>query len=134
MNGSLHRFPIRFEKLYALVSTAVFLPPSHASLELDDALVHVRMGWAFRVTFPRTAIVAAAPSPNVLLTRGVHGFGGRWLVNGAGTGLVRFELAPNARGRVLGVPVTVRELVVSVEDPSTLLAELAGDRPMPRAA
>lgn len=134
MNTSLQRFPIRFETLYGLVSTAVLLPPAHASVDIDDDLVHVRMGWAFQATFPRTSIVAAAPAPNVLLTRGVHGFGGRWLVNGAGTGLVRLELAPSSRARVLGVRVSLRELVMSVEDPSALLDELAGDRRAPRAA
>ncbi len=57
-------------------------------------------------------------------SRGAHGWRGRWLVNGAGDGLVVIDISPPARARVTGVPVRLRELTVSVEDPDALAAEL----------
>ena len=41
------RFPIRFDKGYGLVSSALLLPPSNAYVEIDGNQVQVRMGWAF---------------------------------------------------------------------------------------
>jgi hypothetical protein len=37
---------------------------------------------------------------------------------------VRIDLSPPARARTLGVPISVRELTVSVEDPDGLVAAL----------
>jgi hypothetical protein len=60
----------------------------------------------------------------VSLTRGVHGWAGRWLVNGAGDGILVISLNPWQRGYVIGFPVTLRELLVSVDDPSALAIAL----------
>jgi hypothetical protein len=119
---STKRFPIRFDRAYGVLSTALFLPPSASWVEVDGAEVQVRMGWAFRARFPRAAVASAA----VLVSRGVHGFAGRWLVNGSGEGILTLTLAPAQRGYVLGLPVRLRELLVSVEDPAGLAAALAG--------
>jgi hypothetical protein len=59
---------------------------------------------------------------------GVHGWRGRWLVNGSSSGLVGVDLNPPARARVGPVPVTVRELRVSVDDPDGLVAALTTRR------
>jgi hypothetical protein len=120
----LTRFPIRFERGYRLLSSAIFLPPSQAFVEIDGSEVVVRMGWAFRTRFARAAIASVAPAPDRWLTRGVHGFGGRWLVNGAGTGILRIDLEPPPRAYVVGVPVRLKQLLVSVEDPDRLSAAL----------
>jgi hypothetical protein len=47
-------------------------------------------------------------------------------VNGSGSGIVSIALEPRQRGYVLGFPVKLRELLVSVEDPSGLLDALEG--------
>jgi hypothetical protein len=110
------RFPISFDGWYRVLSTVVGLPPSSAYVELDGGEVAVRMGWAFRARFPRSAIASAAPSGIRTINRGVHGFRGRWLVNGSGRDILRMGLDPPQRGYVMGFPVRLRELLVSVED------------------
>jgi hypothetical protein len=45
-------------------------------------------------------------------------------VNGSGSGIVVLELDPKQRAYVLGVPVGLRQLMVSAEDPSGLIAAL----------
>jgi hypothetical protein len=120
----LTRFPIRFERGYRPLSSAIGLPPSQAYVEIDGSDVVVRMGWAFRARFAKGAITSVAPAADRWLTRGVHGFGGRWLVNGAGTGILRIDLEPRQRASVVGIPVRLKQLLVSVEDPDRLSAAL----------
>jgi hypothetical protein len=55
----------------------------------------------------------------------VHGWAGRYLVNGSGRNLVSIGLDPPQRARVIGFPVRVRELTVSVDDPAGLVEALA---------
>ncbi len=117
------RFPIRFDRWYRTLSTVVFLLPSQSYIDIDDD-VHVHMGWAFDTRFPRAAITAAQPYEGAPLSRGVHGWGGRWLVNGSAQGLVALTLEPEQRAKLLAVPVPLRELVVSVDDPAALIAAL----------
>ena len=56
---------------------------------------------------------------------GAHGWRGEWLVNGSSSGIVRIELEPPGRAKVCGVPVELRVLRVSVEDPAGLRQCLA---------
>jgi hypothetical protein len=114
------RFPIRFDRWYAGLSSVLLLPPRDAYVDVGDEIV-VRMGWAFRASFPRAFVVRASLHPGTVISPGVHGLSGRWLVNGSSGGLVSLELAPEQRGRVMGVPVKLRELMVSVEQPEVLL-------------
>jgi hypothetical protein len=117
-------FPIRFDGAYRLVSTLLLLPPSGAYVEVDGDEVHVRMSWAFRSVFSRRAVVSASEIQIRPLSRGVHGFRGRWLVNGSGRGIVSVELAPPQRAHVMGFPIRLRQLMVSVEDPAALAIAL----------
>jgi hypothetical protein len=119
------RFPIRFDDWYRPLSALVFIPPSASFVDVRQGDVAVRMAWAFRADFARAAVTSAERAANVALTRGVHGWAGRWLVNGSGEGLVRLRLSPEQRGFVLGLPVRLDELIVSVHDPDALIAELA---------
>ena len=128
------RIPIRFERWYALLSSALLLFPSDSFLEIRDDEVECRMGWAFRARFPRSAVSGAKRGERYPLSRGVHGFGGRWLVNGSGDGIVSIELEPPQRAHVLGVPVKLRQLLVSVDDPAALAAGLRMSAPSPRAS
>jgi hypothetical protein len=117
-------FPIRFDGWYRILSSAVLLRPSHSYVVVRDAEVEVRMDWAFRARFPRSAVVAATDPQRRPLSRGVHGFAGRWLVNGSAQGLVAIDLDPAQRALVLGFRLRLRRLVVSVERPETLTAAL----------
>ena len=121
------RFPIRFDGWYRLLSTILLLPPSSAYLVVDGAHVQVRMGWAFSSRFPRSAVVAVSAPRRRPISRGVHGLAGRWLVNGSGRGLVSISLRPRQRAYVLGLPVRLTLLTVSVAEPSTLAAALTPD-------
>ena len=84
----------------------------------------MKMGWAFRSRFPKSAIAFTEKLDKATLSRGVHGFAGRWLVNGSGQGILTLHLAPVQRGYVMGFPVRLRQLLVSVAEPEALAAAL----------
>lgn len=120
------RFPVTFDSWYRVLSTVLGLPPSSAYVQLTGDDVEVRMGWAFRSRFPRSAVSSASALDIRPISRGVHGFGGRWLVNGSGRGILRVELSPAQRGYVMGIPIRLRELLLSVGDVSAVAAALTG--------
>jgi hypothetical protein len=120
------RFPIRFDDWYRPLSWAVLMPPGDAYLEVGESDVHARMSWAFRATFARSAVESATRWARAPISRGVHGFAGRWLVNGAGDRILSIKLEPRQRARVVGVPVALRELLVSVDDPAALAQAITG--------
>jgi hypothetical protein len=116
------RLPIRFGRLRPLFAT-LGIAPRRSYLGLAPDVVRVRMGWAFGAEVPRTSIRAARRVRDAI-SIGVHGRRGRWLVNGAAGPLVAVAIDPPAPARVLGFPVRLRELVVSVDDPDALVREL----------
>lgn len=118
------RFSIRFDPWYALLSSALLLRPSEAYVEVTDDDVTVAMGWAFRARFPRSAVASTERLEATPLSRGVHGLAGRWLVNGAGDNILVMDLRPAQLARVLGFPVQLRQLMVSVDDPEALATRL----------
>ncbi len=118
------KFPILFEDWYGLLSRALFISPLKSYVEVGSRQVCVRMSWAFKACFPRSAVMSAAESQNHPLSRGVHGFAGRWLVNGSGKGIVTIDLQPSQRATVMGFPVRLRQLMVSVAEPGALVAAL----------
>jgi hypothetical protein len=120
----LRRYPIYFDTWYRVLSSALFLLPSSSYVEVNDEEVRVHMGWAFRSHFPKTAVIMAVETHVHPLSRGVHGFAGRWLVNGSGRGILTISLDPAQRGYVIGFPVRLRQLMVSVAEPSELAAAL----------
>lgn len=117
------RFPIRFTGANRAMAV-LGMRPANSFLDVGDDTVDVRMGWAFRASVPRAAIRTAAPDDGRVLGWGVHGWRGEWLVNGSSGGLVRIELDPPQRAKAALVPVRLRVLRVSVEDPDGLLAIL----------
>jgi hypothetical protein len=82
------------------------------------------MGWAFRSRFPRSAVASTSALDTKPISRGVHGFGGRWLVNGSGQGILRIELRPAQRAHLMGVPVRLQELLVSITELPALASAL----------
>jgi hypothetical protein len=118
------RFRIRFDRVYGALSALLFLSPAGSYAEVDDEHVSVRMGWGFRANIPRTSIKAVSRYEKRPISRGVHGFAGRWLVNGSGDGIVSLELEPRQRGFVMGVAVSIRQLLVSVDEPERFIAAL----------
>ena len=121
---SLRRFPISFDPWYRWMSGALGLRPSQSHVDVDDDQVVVRMGWAFRARFPHAAVASVAETSFRCLSRGVHGFAGQWLVNGSGDGILTIDLMPRQRAYVMGVPIRLRRLMVSVDDPAGLRAAL----------
>jgi hypothetical protein len=122
--ASVRKFDIRYGIFRPLLSL-MGAGPRVSGVELDEDLLRVRMGWSFRADIPRTSIVRAQPFTGLVGGIGVHGWRGRWLVNGAATGVVTLELDPPARGHVLGLPVRLRRLQVSLTSPDDLLAALS---------
>jgi hypothetical protein len=118
------RFPIRFDGWYAVLSRSLFIPPEASYVDVTDGEVSANMGWAFGARFPRSSVAAAEPIDRWTPNRGVHGWNGRWLVNGASSGLVALDLVPSQRARVIGFPVRLRRLVVSVDDADRLVKTL----------
>lgn len=118
------RFMIRFDSWYRVLSSALLLLPAASYVEVDAATVLVRMGWGFSAQFPRASVKRVWQLDYAPLSRGVHGLMGRWLVNGSGDRIAVLELEPAARARVMGFPVKLRQLLVSVEDPSALARTL----------
>ncbi len=98
--------------------------PSFSEVTLEPQYVVVRMGWTFRSRIPHGSIRRVYPDRDMHGGIGVHGWRGRWLVNGAVSGIVTLEIDPPARARVLGFPVRLRTLHVSLEDPGGFTAAL----------
>jgi hypothetical protein len=113
------RIPIRYSKLWSWLLTIALLPRRLSYIEVEGDVIRVRMAWAFRLKFTRGDI-STVDTNRPVLSIGVHGWRGRWLVNGANRPIARITLALPARARVLGFPVRVRELFVSVDDVAEL--------------
>jgi len=103
----------------------VGMTPSRCYVEVDDEHVRVRMGMWFELDTERSVVQSAAPDHERVLGWGVHGWRDRWLVNGSSSGLVRVTFEPSVRAWMGPVPLRVRVLRVSVEDPDGLVAALA---------
>jgi hypothetical protein len=117
------RFAISYHPVLRLLFTTFGMGPAGSGATLTDDELRIRMGWAFRARIPRRAVagVERVRIP-LILGWGVHGWAGRWAVNGARTGTVRLDLDPPSRARVCGVPVRLRTLWLSLSDPDGLLA------------
>jgi hypothetical protein len=113
------RIPIRYGTPWRWLLPLLLLPARSAYLRIDGDVVKVRMGWAFRAKFSR-ADVSDVVKHRPVVSIGVHGWKGRWLVNGAHRPIAVIRLSQPARGRVVGIPLTIREIFVSVADRDAL--------------
>jgi len=113
------RIPIKYSKMWSWLLTILLLPRRFSYIEIDGDTIRVRMAWAFRARFGRGDI-SGVTSKGFVLSVGVHGWRGRWLVNGAHRPIARIAFALPVRARVLGIGVQLRELLVSVDDVAEL--------------
>lgn len=113
---------LRYERWFLPLSAPLGLGPGQSDVHIEDGNLHVVMGWGFRATIPLSSIKDAKPSNDRFYSRGVHGWRGRWMVNGSSKGIVELTIDPAASAHVMGVPVTLRTLLVSVTDPDALIA------------
>jgi hypothetical protein len=118
------RFPIRFTGL-SHAMRLLGLTPGNSWVEVGDGRLRVRMGWAFRADVPLESVRGPRLDDRRVWGWGVHGWAGRWLVNGSSSGIVCIDLEPQGFAKLGPVLVTLRELRVSVEDPRGFLAALA---------
>lgn len=116
-------FPIRFTGLNRAM-VVLGITPANSEVRVGADEVEVRMGWVFRVRFDRAEVADVAPDPARVWGWGVHGWRGVYLVNGSSSRIVRIDLAAPVKGRLLGIPVTVRAVRVSVDDPGGLVDAL----------
>ena len=94
-------------------------------MRVEDGGLHVRFGWGFRTEIPLSSITDAKPNSDRVYSWGAHGWHGRWLVNGSSKDIVELTIDPPARGYVMGVPIALRTLYISVTDPEALIAACA---------
>ncbi len=125
--------PARFPVLFTGANKAMAvlgLTPGTSFVEVDQDSVRVRMGWTYSLTFPRSHVQSVEDDTDPVRGWGVHGYGGKWLVNGSSSGIVRITLDPPGQGRLVGLPrswTKVQVLRVAVEDPDGLKQALATD-------
>jgi hypothetical protein len=119
--SSPQRFRIRYGALRWLLSV-LGTGPRFSNVDVKEDTIHVSMGWAFQSTIPLSSVTRADPDRNMWGGLGVHGWRGRWLVNGSVSGIVTLEIQPPARAWVIGFPVRLRKLHISLEDPDGFLA------------
>jgi spermidine synthase len=100
--------------------------PGLSVVELNDEELHVRMGWAFQARIPRAAITGARPVSGTVGGIGVHGWRGRWLVNGSMDRIVAVDIDPSVRAVATGFPVHLHYLALSLEEPDAFVAALTG--------
>jgi hypothetical protein len=124
--GEPRWFTLRYGRFSRHLLRLVASGPERSGIAVDDGELAITMGRSFDGRVARASVRSARALPEKVLSRGVHGWRGDWLVNGAGEGLVEVLFAPPMRGRVLTVPVSVRRLRVSVDDPGGLVEALVG--------
>ena len=118
-------FTISYDGLGRTLMAPLGLGKGHTTLHVDERELRLRMGWGFAATVPRANITGATHRPDGTPNRGAHGWRGRWLVNGSSKGLVSIAIDPPVRARTLGVPIRLRELIVSVDAPDDLVTALS---------
>ena len=121
-------FGMRFARIFLPLFVPLGMGPRRTRITVDGGALRVRMGWEFRATIPGAAVRSADRDHARVLGWGVHGWRGVWLVNGSSRGLVRMDIDPPARAWVIGFPVRLRTLRLSLEEPDAFLAALRSAR------
>jgi hypothetical protein len=111
-------FSLRYGAASRWLLTALASGPGRSGIAVSDVDVAVEMGVSFGGRAPLESVTSARPLEETVVSRGVHGWRGDWLVNGAGDGLVEVRFEPPMNAHVIGFPVRVRTLRVSVDNPA----------------
>lgn len=117
-------FTFRYGLLRPLLEL-IGLGSKFTRIVFHERTLEVRFGYGFRAQIPYSAIYNAKPEPGMISGIGVHGWRGSWLVNGSAQGLVGFDLDQKVDARVLGFPVRLLHLRMSLERPGNFLARLS---------
>ena len=80
----------------------------------------IRLGISHRN--PAGSINDAKPSSGRVYAWSAHGWRSRWPVNGSSKDIVELTIAPPVRAYVMGAPIKLQTLYVSVTDPQALIA------------
>jgi hypothetical protein len=119
-----NRYDISFGALAPLL-TLLGLGRRFSYVERVGDELHVKMGWGFRARFPISSIRSVAPFTGTPMGIGVHGFAGSYLVNGKAGGIVTINIEPTAKARMMGIPVKLKKLSVSLDAPEQFVADFA---------
>ncbi len=121
------KFELSFNSLMRVVMTPILAGPRRCRVVLTADRLEVTMGmggWAFSAAVPRSSVVDVKRVTGPVLGWGAHGWRGQWLINGSSRGLVRVSIDPAGRGRCLIVPIKVKRLTLSLEEPDRFVAAL----------
>lgn len=124
MLPTVNEFTISYARGLLPLLRPVGMGPRHTKITLDDAELHVRMGWAFRAVVPRASIRSVNRDTAPVTGWGVHGWRGTWLVNGSSRGVVRIDIEPPTTARMLGITVQLHTLRLSLTDPAAFITAL----------
>jgi hypothetical protein len=122
--GGARWFTLRFGAVSGPFLRLLGLGRKVSGIAVGPNDVAVQMGWGFGGRAALASVTSARRLDDTVISRGVHGWRSDWLVNGAGDGLVEVIFAPPMKARVTGVPVHVRRLRISVDDPDGVVAAL----------
>lgn len=112
---------LRYERWFLPFSVPFGLGPKQSEVHIADDTLHVKFGWGFRAAIPLSSIVNAEQNHDRVYAWGAHGWRGRWLVNGSSKGIVELTIDPPTRAHVMGAPITLKTLWVSVTEPEALI-------------
>jgi hypothetical protein len=112
---------LRYERWFLPFAVPLGMGPKHSEVRIADDVLHVKFGWGFRAAVPLTSITRAGENRDRVYSWGAHGWRGRWLVNGSSKGIVELTIDPATTAHVLGVPVKLNTLWVSVTEPEALI-------------
>jgi hypothetical protein len=117
------QFAISYNPIFKALATITGTGPGQSGVTVEADRIGVRMGWAFRASIPRASVRQVEQVDRIppLYGFGVHGWNGRWAVNGSQRGAVKLTIDPPADARVLFVPVRLRELFHSLEEPEAFV-------------
>ena len=82
--GAPQWFTLRYGAFSGFALKLVGSGPEHSGIAVSDADLAIKMGRSFDGRAPRTSVTSARALTDTVISRGVHGWRGDWLVNGAG--------------------------------------------------
>jgi hypothetical protein len=123
-------FTLHYNRWMRAFAWGLGLGPRRSGMTLSEDVLQARMGWGFAADIPRRSIRQArrlGRRRDIWYAVGIHTLlGGRWIVNGSLQGVVTLEIEPPVRGRAFGLPIRLRWLAMSLDDPEGFLAVLSG--------